>query len=86
MRSPSSLTFMAWSLLLSFLASLLTRLLLVVHLQNWSVTAPSLRLVRKFVVYYTHMAFLVGRVSHTSNTRTQLSGNTKQWSNSATLF
>jgi hypothetical protein len=79
---------MAWSLLLSFLVSLLTRLLLVVHLQNWSVTAtaPASRLVRKFVVYYAHMAFLLGRVSHTSNTRTQLNGDTKQWNDSATLF
>jgi hypothetical protein len=33
---------------------------------------------KKFVVYYAHMAFLLGRVSHTSNTRTQLNGNTKQ--------
>jgi hypothetical protein len=38
------------------------------------------------VVYYAHMAFLLGRVSHTSNTRTQLNGDTKQWSDSATLF
>jgi hypothetical protein len=43
-----------------------------------SVTAPASRLVRKFVVYYAHMAFLLGRVSHTSNTRTQLNSDTKQ--------
>jgi hypothetical protein len=35
-------------------------------------------IVRKFVVYYAHMAFPLGRVSHTSNTRTQLNGDTKQ--------
>jgi hypothetical protein len=29
-------------------------------------------------VYYAHMAFPLGRVSHTSNTRTQLNGDTKQ--------
>jgi hypothetical protein len=39
--------------------------------------APT-KLVRKFVVYYAHMAFLLGRVSHTSNIRTQLNGDTKQ--------
>jgi hypothetical protein len=32
----------------------------------------------KFVVYYAHMAFLLGRVSHASNTRTQLNSDTKQ--------
>jgi hypothetical protein len=36
------------------------------------------RLVRKFVVYYAHTVFLHGRVNHTSNTRTQLNGDTKQ--------
>jgi hypothetical protein len=39
----SNVPAMAWSLLLSFLVSLLTRLLLVVDLQNWSVTVPASR-------------------------------------------
>jgi hypothetical protein len=40
--------------------------------------SAALRLVRKSVIYYAHMVSLLGRVNHTSNTRTQLNGDTKQ--------